>query len=86
MRLPRRLDRVFATLGIIVFVVGWALVIYLVIDPNQPHIIESFYSGAQGRVRTILSYGFGTTTSASVFLWALAAYVHFRQRDGSASD
>jgi hypothetical protein len=66
--------RVFAFLGILVFTLGWAAIVYIMIDPGRFTFAEY---GTQGRMQLALQYGTGVTT-ASALLWGVASFVWSR--------
>ena len=76
----RRLDRVLAISGTLTFVLGWAAIIYLMIDPSS-------YAETVGRgaVETALGYG-PIVMVASAAQWLVAAYIQRQGWDGPSSN
>jgi hypothetical protein len=74
-RMAKTLARGLAIFGSILFIVGWALTIYLVFDPGR--VTAATSSPAQRQIVIALVYG-TQVTLASALLWGVAAYLYFR--------
>jgi hypothetical protein len=73
----------FALLGTLVFVAGWAGIVYLIVTATDHTPIGSlFVGGAAGKIYFMLTMGTSVTTASGV-LWGVAALV-WRRRNPSS--
>lgn len=70
----RRIYRVFAITGTLTFVLGWAAILYLAINPSR-------YAEEVGRPWTETMLGYGTALMITVAAqWLVAAFAYWRSQ------
>lgn len=69
----KRVGRLIAALGALIFALGWSFGIYFAIDPGNKFQL-TLLGPVQNRMANLLWFGVPATTAAGV-LWAVAAYL-----------
>jgi hypothetical protein len=67
--------KIFAILGTVVFVLGWAGIIYVIATPDES---SPFFAGFRNEIYLMLSLGTSVMAS-SALLWGVAAFVWVHQ-------
>ena len=73
--MAKTLALILAIFGTLLFLVGWALTIYLVFDPGR--VTAATSSPAQRQIVIAIVYGTQVTLAAAL-VWGVAAYLYFR--------